>query len=160
MPALNEIKRGAAIGRRSHGIFIWTACETCGMERWVLLLRGKPKSRLCHSCANCAYGADGTRINPPGTFRRRGYIFVYKPDHPSAVKGYVKRAVLVLETKLGRYLAPGTISHHVNGIRDDDYPENLEELSISAHVVLHNKDKESTGRKRDSHGRYLPMGRR
>lgn len=37
-----------------------------------------------------------------------GYVFIYKPDHPKALNGkYVKRSVLVLEAKLGRYLRDG-----------------------------------------------------
>jgi len=56
------------------------------------------------------------------------------------MRGYVKRARLVLEQKLGRYLLDGHETHHINGIKDDDRPENLLELSTSAHRALTNKE--------------------
>lgn len=46
---------------------------------------------------------------------------------------YVKRARLILEEQLGRYLLPGMDVHHRNEIKDDDRPENLEELSRGEH---------------------------
>lgn len=33
---------------------------------------------------------------------------------------------LVMEEKLGRHLLPGETPHHINGVRDDNRPENLE----------------------------------
>ena len=59
----------------------------------------------------------------------RGYAYVLQPDHPQANKrGYVRRAHLVLEEALGRPLREGCVTHHINGIKDDDSPENLMEL--------------------------------
>lgn len=69
-----------------------------------------------------------------------GYIFVLMPEHPKANsnKGYVKRARLVAEKKLGRYLYPGEITHHKNEIKDDDRPENIQVMeSISEHIKHH-----------------------
>ena len=53
MPEVGEIKKAREIGRKGNGRhYIWSACEGCGKERWVVLLRGKPKTILCPCCAS------------------------------------------------------------------------------------------------------------
>lgn len=59
-----------------------------------------------------------------------GYIYINSPNHPFHTKrGYVKRSRLVMEKKLGRYLKPLERTHHINGKRNDDRPENLQLFS-------------------------------
>lgn len=113
-------------------------CERCGAERWVAILRGKPVSKICASC----HYSDITGKNSPsyrnGEKRNSGYVYLVCKGHPSCdVDGYVPRGRLVLEKKLGRYLLKSYHMHHLNGITDDDRPENLIELSPSAHSTLH-----------------------
>jgi hypothetical protein len=76
-----------------------------------------------------------------GTTRSQGYVYVKRPDHHRANHhGYVKRADLVLEEKLGRLLKPGEIAHHKNRVRDDDHPDNLEPMrNISEHMRFHRR---------------------
>ncbi len=74
-----------------------------------------------------------------GTTKSRGYVFIRKPNHPFNHNGYVKRARLVMEKKIGRYLTPVEIVHHKNGIKDDDRPKNLQLLADKfEHRKFHN----------------------
>lgn len=53
---------------------------------------------------------------------------VHTPGHPRARKNspYVFEHILVAEELVGRNLVEGESVHHVNGVRDDNHPENLE----------------------------------
>lgn len=63
-----------------------------------------------------------------------GYILIHKPDHPRANSlGYVGEHVLVLETKMGRFLIRGETPHHIDGNRSNNHPDNL---------ILFDKDKD------------------
>ena len=66
------------------------------------------------------------------------YVSVNQPEHPRANKqGRVRRAVLVLENKLGRFLEPFEEPHHINGVIIDDRPDNLEVTTHSEHARMH-----------------------
>ncbi len=67
----------------------------------------------------------------------RGYIKIYKPDHPYAVNKKVLEHRLVMEKFLDRYLISNEIVHHINGIKNDNRLENLVLMTRSTHNGLH-----------------------
>ena len=68
-----------------------------------------------------------------------GRMLIFAPNHPFADKrGYVLRSHLVMEKKIGRYLLPNEVVHHINKNNIDDCPENLHLFSNTGdHTKLH-----------------------
>jgi hypothetical protein len=72
-----------------------------------------------------------------------GYIRVRNKEHPRSCHGYILEHILVAEKKIGRYLnyfgrgnRENETVHHLNGIKTDNRPENLEVITASAHSQL------------------------
>lgn len=77
---------------------------------------------------------NGKDIKSAGTTLSCGYVKVMCKEHPRADRdGYVFEHILVMEKKLGRFLSRSEHIHHINGIRNDNRPENLTLMSQANH---------------------------
>lgn len=97
------------------------------------------------------HGADHQNWKGGTYMHSDGYVYEYAPTHPAAAsaKGYVLQHRLVMERVLGRYLTPRELVHHINEVKTDNRPENLELMDRSAHMSHHKE-----GFPRDGNGRF------
>ncbi len=126
---------------------IWKICPECEGGRWVHLVNGRARSKLCKSCAgkhrplpiwnyfksgkdNIAWKG-GIRHDAAGYIQIRVY-----PESPFAtmanVVGYISEHRLVMAQHLGRCLNQQEIVHHKDRNKHNNILSNLE-LSDSKH---------------------------
>jgi hypothetical protein len=101
-------------------------CPACRAKD--LCACGNEKQVKSATCASCRTDVGEANANWKGrcTRHKAGYVMVRAPDHPRASLRYVFEHILVAEELLGRYLVDGESVHHINGVRGDNRPENLE----------------------------------
>ncbi len=81
---------------------------------------------------------------------KHGYVLVHLPTHPHTnCSGYVREHRLVIEKKLGRFLDPVEVVHHIDGNPANNHPDNL-------HLYATNGDHM---RAEASRHRLRPLGR-
>lgn len=102
-------------------------CEYCEKEfgrlRHTTGIKGK-KIRFCsRDCANKS--TRSSIIKEKTRHKTKGYISIWKPEHPHNIGGRVKEHILIMEKMIGRYLKKGEIPHHINYLEDDNREENL-----------------------------------
>lgn len=68
------------------------------------------------------------------------YIFEFSPGHHlQNMWGFVAQHRLVVEDKIGRQLQDGEHVHHIDEVKTNNDPENLQVMSLSDHRKLHGK---------------------
>jgi len=106
------------------------------------------------------------------------YNYAVVKNHPNAIKcGYVLEHRVVMENHLKRILSDDEVVHHKNQNKKDNRLENLEVLTVTEHVTLHNRevgrkwltlkcpscgvifDREERQTHRAKHGRYTCCSR-
>ena len=81
---------------------------------------------------------DYPAVISPRRDKTLGYLYFCNKQHPLANKQgrvYLHRHALSL--KIGRWLEPGEVTHHKDGDRLNNDPENLELLPSPAHSLAH-----------------------
>ena len=106
---------------RSRKIAVEATCAGCGKKFSI-----RPSSRRslekCYCSVSCSARANrqGGKIGSDWRVGVDGYVFQYTNQR----KTFQHR--VVMETQLGRELFPYETVHHINGIKHDNRPENLE----------------------------------
>ena len=128
---INKV-RGAS-NKYGQGYICQCKCDNCGKifdrkAHWA----ERTKHQFCTEECACVYkstqvsGSGNNHWNGGKRQRADGYIGLYKPNHPNrGMAKVVPEHRIVMEEMLGRKLTKKEIVHHINGIRDDNRPENL-----------------------------------
>jgi hypothetical protein len=96
-------------------------CSTCS-EAPISDYAPGENCRRCSLRLRSAAMAPRREVNP-----KRYVVLTSHHGHPNAdARGRIYEHVKVMAETLGRPLAPGENVHHINGVRDDNRPENLE----------------------------------
>jgi maltoporin len=100
---------------------------------------GKSRSRNEYSSAGwLPFGKDNPMWKGGRTISREGYVLIKDWNHPRThANGYVLEHIKVLEQKLQRPLAKNEVTHHINGNKMDNRPENLEAVNRAHHITYH-----------------------
>lgn len=123
---LTVVERSDSVRYKSSVPARWLCRCVCGNE-----IIAPAAGLKCGDWVSCGCSRGG-RIQGR-TKCRQGYAYIHVPGHPRATRtgGRVLEHIVVMEEKEGRPLRPGENVHHINGVKDDNRPENLQLWSTS-----------------------------
>lgn len=86
---------------------------------------------------------------------KAGHAWIRDGKHPNCnANSQIPIAHVIMENLIGRYLDKGEVVHHIDGNGLNNSLDNLQIMSISEHVRLHNKLKTRNG-----NGQFVKSGR-
>jgi hypothetical protein len=104
-------------------------CDIKGCSNEVMSyisMRYSPAKRIFYKKCSKHHAVRGTRNNKVRFTDHNGYVYVRVAGYNPTNADWVAEHRYVLEKKIDRKLRKGESVHHINGIRDDNRPENLE----------------------------------
>ncbi len=118
--------------KTARGYVCELVCDYCGKNYYTKFsdIKNYKKHYCCENCQDAGHSIEMLGEGNPkwigGKILNRGYVLVYKPDHPNRKdNGYVFEHRLVVEKFIKRYLKPDEFIHHINEDTSDNRIENL-----------------------------------
>lgn len=125
-------------------------CDRCGKEIWIYS-SDKAQRHFCGQECRTAWLSEHVKaeVNVKGHSkghkaphlselnRKRNPLLALEPNAANRRSYRGKEHRRVMERILGRRLMPDEDVHHINGIHDDNRPENLRVMKHSDHIKLH-----------------------
>lgn len=99
--------------------------------------KGQKHSRNWKKAMNKLRGEGNPSWKGGEIITKRGYVYIYKPEHPFAINNHILKHRLIMENYIERYLKPSEIIHHINGNSLDNRVKNLKILTRSEHAKTH-----------------------
>lgn|ERR1700733_5050316 len=110
-------------------------CRSCGKP--ATQDRRKRVRNFCSKICASRWTAKNRKTTKGRYVTSKGYVAIYRPDHPNASKaGYVMEHRLVMEARLRRLLLPSEIVHHNDGDRAHNGDDNLDLMTKVSHDKL------------------------